>query len=113
MTGILAHGSTAVGCDSMSRGLLARWRILAIAAAALAISVAAPARPSMAAPMDGTSSAEAREDATRKIPWSRLPEGQRRDVEYVVKNPSIYRRLPTRVVDCDPDLFTFLLRRPD
>jgi hypothetical protein len=63
--------------------------------------------------MDGTSSAEARDDAMRKIPWSHLPEGQRRDVENVVKNPSIYRRLPTRVVDCDPDLFTFLLRRPD
>jgi hypothetical protein len=67
----------------------------------------------MAASTDATSSTEAREDATRRIPWSRLPEAQRRDVELVVKNATIYRRLPTRVVDCDPDLFSFLLRRPD
>ncbi len=25
----------------------------------------------------------------------------------------MYRRLPTRVIDCDPDLFTFLLRHPE
>src|SRR5262249_3401527 len=66
-----------------------------------------------ASPADATSSPEARDDATHRIPWSRIPESQRRDVEFVVKNVSIYRRLPPRVVDCDPDLFTFLLQRPE
>ena len=31
----------------------------------------------------------------------------------VIANTSIYRRLPTRIIDCDPDLFTFLLQHPE
>jgi hypothetical protein len=61
----------------------------------------------------GTSTTSARNQALRSIPWTSLSEPHRRDVQYVVQNASIYRRLPTRVIDCDPDLFTFLLRHPD
>jgi hypothetical protein len=113
MTGRPARGSTAVAREPIARDSIARRGILAISAAAFALAVGMANRAVIAAPSDGTSSAEAREDATRRIPWSHLPEAQRRDVEFVVKNTSIYRRLPTRVVDCDPDLFSFLLRRPD
>src|SRR3990172_1682165 len=60
-----------------------------------------------------TSQRAAREEAIRAIPWKRLAEPQRRKLQYVVKNAGIYRRLPTRVIDCDPDLFSFLLRHPE
>lgn len=37
----------------------------------------------------------------------------RRRAQLVIKNSSLYRRLPTRVIDCDPDLFNFLLQHPE
>jgi hypothetical protein len=37
----------------------------------------------------------------------------RRSAQFVVNNTSIYRRLPTRIIDCDPDMFTFLVQHPD
>ena len=78
---------------------------------------AAPAQavePRIAATTIGaTSDRVARDDAIRTIPWKRLAEPQRRKLQNVVQNASMYRRLPTRVIDCDPDLFTFLLRHPE
>ena len=55
----------------------------------------------------------ARDEAMRAIPWKQIAEPQRRKLQYVVQNASMYRRLPTRVIDCDPDLFTFLLQHPE
>lgn len=60
-----------------------------------------------------TSDRAARDEAMRAIPWREIAEPQRRKVQYVVQNASMYRRLPTRVIDCDPDLFTFLLQHPE
>jgi hypothetical protein len=114
MTGVSARGSIAVARRRIAPCAIARLRILLPAVTlVILLSTGSTGWAVAASPADATSSSEARDDATRRIPWSRLPEAQRRDVEFVVKNPSIYRRLPTRVVDCDPDLFTFLLRRPD
>src|SRR5690242_11358243 len=114
MTGVSVRGSTAVVCGSFAQRASSPVRFLLLSFAALALlSAGSIGRAGAASPADATSSPEARDDATRRIPWNRLPEAQRRDVEFVVKNTSIYRRLPTRVVDCDPDLFTFLLQRPD
>lgn len=62
---------------------------------------------------DATSNHAARRQAIRSIPWASLSDDQRRDVQFVVRNASVYRRLPTRAIDCDPDLFSFLLRHPD
>ena len=72
------------------------------------------AEPQTAATTVGaTSDRSAREDAIRAIPWKRIAEPQRRKLQNVVQNASMYRRLPTRVIDCDPDLFTFLLQHPE
>lgn len=60
-----------------------------------------------------TSDRAARDEAARAIPWREIAEPQRRNLQYVVQNASMYRRLPTRVIDCDPDLFTFLLQHPE
>jgi hypothetical protein len=60
-----------------------------------------------------TSKRSAREEAVRAIPWRQISPNDRRAAQLVVKKASIYRRLPTRVIDCDPDLFTFLLQHPE
>ncbi|HEX5471364.1 MAG TPA: hypothetical protein VFW73_05735 [Lacipirellulaceae bacterium] len=62
---------------------------------------------------DATSSRAAHEDAVRAIPWKQMSPASRQTAESVIENTSIYRRLPTRIIDCDPDLFTFLLQHPE
>ena len=70
------------------------------------------AQPAAAA--DGASSSRAAAgEAARAIPWQQLSRSDRATVRSVVADASIYRRLPTRVIDCDPDMFTFLLRHPE
>lgn len=62
---------------------------------------------------DATSSRAALDDAVRLIPWKQMSPANRNTAQFIVKNASIYRRLPTRIIDCDPDLFTFLLQHPE
>jgi hypothetical protein len=62
---------------------------------------------------DATSSRAAREEAVRAVPWKLMSPANRQMAQTVISNTSIYRRLPTRIIDCDPDLFTFLLQRPE
>jgi hypothetical protein len=63
--------------------------------------------------LEATTSDAARRDALKSIPLDRLSTEGRAKVESVLSNISIFRRLPTRVVDCDPDIFLFLVRHPD
>ncbi|WP_207397035.1 hypothetical protein [Bremerella alba] len=56
---------------------------------------------------------EEKQDALRKIPFSQLrPQDQNR-VSQVVKDPSIFRRLPVQVIDCDPEIYAFLVSYPE
>lgn len=64
-------------------------------------------------PTKGTSSREARNDAIAGIPLDQLTSEQRNRVREVVSNVSIYRRLPTRVIRCDPELYHFTLENPE
>jgi hypothetical protein len=61
----------------------------------------------------GTSSAAERRSAVQSIPFDKLDNDSRGKVNSVLSNVSIYRRLPIRVVNCDPDLYLFLVRHPD
>ena len=63
--------------------------------------------------LGATSQRSARDEAIHSVPWKQLADPQRRQLQNVIRNASMYRRLPTRVIDCDPDLFTFLLRHPE
>lgn len=96
----------------MSRRRLAGDRAAAIGLLALTAAIVA-ATPTLAQRSDATSSRSARDEALRAIPWKQLSGAARRDVQAVIRDTTIYRRLPTRVIDCDPDLFTFLLQHPD
>lgn len=61
----------------------------------------------------GTSSRQARVDAIASLPLDRLTDEDRERVRSVVSNVSIYRRLPTRVIRCDPELYQFTLENPE
>ncbi len=60
-----------------------------------------------------TGSSDARNEAVRAIPWSRLSAGERHVVQHVIRNATMYRRMPTRVIDCDPSVFNFLGQNPE
>jgi hypothetical protein len=60
----------------------------------------------------GTSRA-VREEALRGIPLKNLPAEAQPKVATVLNDTSIFRRLPTQTIDCDPALFHFLVANPD
>jgi len=62
---------------------------------------------------DATSSRAAREEAMRAIPWQRMAPNDRQLAQSIVNGAAIYRRLPTRVIDCHPAMFTFLIQHPE
>ncbi|MEM7559287.1 MAG: hypothetical protein AAF394_09195 [Planctomycetota bacterium] len=62
---------------------------------------------------EGTSSRSARTDAQRRIPYKSMRRSVVKQVQSVVDNPSFFRRMPTEEIACDPDLFTFMVRRPE
>jgi hypothetical protein len=64
-------------------------------------------------PFQGTSSDSARQNAIQALPLDKLDAQGRAKVHAVLANITIFRRLPVRVVDCDPDLYLFVVRHPD
>jgi hypothetical protein len=62
---------------------------------------------------DPTSSRAARDEAVRAIPWQKLNPNERHVAQSIVNEAAIYRRLPTRVIDCHPAMFTFLVQHPE
>ncbi len=64
-------------------------------------------------PSDGTSSAAARREAIRALPVQKLDAASRAKVAAVLDNVTLYRRMPLRLVPCDPDLYLFVVRHPD
>jgi hypothetical protein len=55
----------------------------------------------------------AREEALRAIPFNRLTREARAKANEVIQDVSLYRRLPTKSIDCDPELYAFLVRHPE
>jgi len=94
-----------------STAALLRARILVVIVAVSLLAITAKAaEPS---PLAATGSRAAMEEAKTAIPWKSLTLPQQRMVQYVVRNASLYRRMPTRVIDCDPEVFNFLAQHPE
>lgn len=55
----------------------------------------------------------AREDAVQSIPYQRLDGKSRAKVDAVLSDTAIYRRLPVQVIQCDPEMYLFLVQHPD
>jgi len=68
---------------------------------------------SKAAPYQATTSRAARQDAIKSIPLDQLDTEAQAKVSSVLSDLSVFRRMPIRVIDCDPELYLFLLRRPN
>lgn len=85
----------------------------ALLATIAGVVLLAPARAGADYAKDGTSSRAARNEAVRAVPWQQLTPGERRSVQSVINRAGIYRRLPTRVIDCDPEMFAFLVQHPE
>ncbi len=63
--------------------------------------------------MQASTSQLAQREALRAIPLERMAPPHRRAVQRVLNDCSLYRRLPTGVVACQPDLFTWLMLHPE
>lgn len=99
-----------------TRRFVARLLVLAVCAASGLAAVAEEAgRTGTRQPNSGsaTSDRAAQVEAMHAIPWKKIPTADRRLAQFVTNNASIYRRLPTRVIDCDPEMFTFLAQHPE
>jgi hypothetical protein len=79
----------------------------------LAVLLSCAGSVAAATPTQATSSRAAREDAIRSLPVDKLDDSIRAKVTTTVANASIFRRLPIQVIDCDPDLYLFLVRHPE
>ena len=64
-------------------------------------------------PTQANTSAAARKSAVQSIPFDRLDADSQAKVRSVLSSVSVFRRMPIRVVDCDPNLYLFLVRHPD
>lgn len=64
-------------------------------------------------PLQATESPAARQNAIQSIPFDKLDADARAKVKGVLSNVTVFRRLPIRAVNCDPDLYLFLVRHPD
>jgi hypothetical protein len=60
-----------------------------------------------------TTSAVARQEALAAIPLNQLAAPYRALVREVIDNPTLYRRMPTGIVDCYPEFFTYFAQNPE
>ncbi|MFZ1936862.1 MAG: hypothetical protein WCB27_15570 [Thermoguttaceae bacterium] len=112
--------SDRVSCRRHFRGLQAVAVGIAVALGLLAGAISSAVAESPLIPivarssaLEATTSDAAKRDAIRSIPFDKLSADDRARVQGVLSNLSLFRRLPTRVVDCDPELYVFLVRHPD
>ncbi len=63
--------------------------------------------------LQGHNSQSARQNAIQILPVDKLDAQGRAKVHAVLANVTIFRRMPVRVIDCDPDMYLFLVRHPD
>ncbi len=63
--------------------------------------------------MQASTSDAARREAIKAVPVKKIHPKYRRSVHKVLTDSSLFRRMPTQMVDCDPKLFTFLMKNPE
>ena len=64
-------------------------------------------------PTRASTSLESRREAIASIPFDKMKRDIAATVRGVVTKPSIYRRLPISMIDCDRELFIYLIRYPE
>jgi hypothetical protein len=110
------HGAPARADRAVARPVAAYgkptflWLALA---SALLNSLVAPNGWAADASSKASTARTSRDEAARSIPLSRLSPEARDRVSAVLNDTSLYRRLPIETVDCEPDLFAFIVNNPD
>ena len=87
-----------------------RWMMAFIAAWLLAVGVE---RGNAATITKASTSRADREAAEREMPLASLTPEARQRIQRVLDKPSLYRRMPVSVVECDQQLYRFLVRHPE
>jgi hypothetical protein len=90
--------------------------ILASLSCFLLLSGALRAESSRTTRLDSTqgySTESAKQMAVAALPLEKLDAQGRMKVRSVLMNLTLFRRMPVRIIDCDPDLYMFLLKHPD
>lgn len=47
------------------------------------------------------------------VPWDSLDDSSRKRIQEVIRDKTIYRRMPRQVGYCDPEMYDFLINHPD
>jgi hypothetical protein len=71
------------------------------------------ARTALGQSIEGTSSRETRDQARQLIPYSQMTPQANAKLKQIVDSPTIFRRMPVQQIDCDEEMFTFLVRYPE
>jgi hypothetical protein len=88
-------------------GRIARWAVPALwIAGVLWAHSALAAQP-------GTTSQQSRQDSIHLIPLAKLDSQQRAKVQQLTSDGSIFRRMPTQSIECDPRFYAFLVEHPE
>ena len=99
----------------LGRGAMPRAIVLAVLLTATWPSLLVAGQPEVPRPDPrmATTSRQARQDAVQSIPLDKLDEQSRAKVASVLSEARIFRRMPIRATQCDPELYLFLVRHPD
>ena len=84
------------------------FALAVLAAVAGVVLLPMPATAQLPAP-----AADTRDEAVRAIPFDEMNEQAHAKLSRVVSNATLYRRLPTQAINCDPDLHVLLVRHPE
>lgn len=106
---VLLHRGVLPTLRRLFWGLACLWMGLACAGSSLA-EMPPRDRPN---PLAATTSKAARDSALRSIPFDQLTPQSRAKVDAVLARTSVFRRLPIRVIPCDPELYLFMVQHPD
>jgi len=104
------HSGTRVPRKSPLPARRASWLLAVVGACCLAWGTGA----ADAATLTKASTSRAdREAAEREMPLAELTPQARQRVQRVLDRPSLYRRMPVSMVECDQQLYRFLVRHPE
>ena len=86
---------------------LVRWLSLFV------LSYSAATLPAATTVGKASTTRATRESSIRDIPLDQLTPEARERIASVVSRPSMFRRMPVNVVECDPELYRYLIRHPE
>lgn len=93
--------------------LLLRIFLLLCSVVAVSDLSAQSTSPQSSRSLEASTSNAAKRDAIKSIPFQNIAPSNRNAIRKVVNECSLYRRMPTGIVPCGPDMFTFLMQHPE